>query len=367
MPKLNACLCAIAIAAGPVLLAQEAASRPSMPPSTRPATAPAADADENPFIIADAPVSNRPPIPANAVVRLTLVDGFLLAQTTMPASAPQMQKVEGLPNPVHVGVTHRSSTPAEAGAYYSPDMLQITYVNKDGPRWIRTSISTVINHLSISRDSITNGNEHTIQYIQSTMPTMAGNGASLYIQSLEPELMDQKQSYSAEHFAAFIRKYPAETTQYLRPMVEVLGPQPHLFVVDDPLACSVFPEAFATDGTHRGEILAIVNDLNADDFRKRQDATAKLEQMGVTAAAVLATLDRASMPPEQAARVDAIISRIKPPYDADVKVLRNDPGFSARLPSVRRPGGAEGCASAAREDRRPGDCLHPRPGRSGSL
>ena len=110
-------------------------------------------------------------------------------------------------------------------------------------------------------------------------------------------------------------------------MVEVLGPQPHLFVVDDSVACSVFPEAFATDDARRGEILAIVKELNADEFPKRQEASARLEQMGVTAAAVLATLDRASMPPEQAARVDAIISRIKPPYDADVKVLRNDPGF----------------------------------------
>jgi hypothetical protein len=273
-------------------------------------------------------VSANPAVSADAVIHFTLVDGFLVAQTKLPASTPQMQKVDGVANAVHVAVTNRSNAVVpDADGYYSPDMLQVTYVNNEGPKWMRTSLFTAVNHLNLSRDSITNGSEHTVQFIQSAQPNMEGKAANLYIQSLDPETVDQKQSYSAEHFAAFIRKYPAETTQYLRPMVEILTPQPQLFAVDDSLACSVFPEAFAADATRKDQITALVRQLNADDFHQRQEATQKLEQMGVTAAAVLATFNRAAMPPEQAARVDGIISRIKPPYDINVKQLRSDPGF----------------------------------------
>ena len=295
--------------------------------SAVPATAPGKAAQENPFIVNDAPMNMKPAISAEAVVRFTIVDGFLLTQTTMPASTPQMQIVSGLANPVHLGITDRgNATPAQSG-YYSPDMLQVSYVSNEGSKWTRTSLFTAINHLNLSRDIITDGSEQTIQFIQTTQPAMAGKAVTLYLQALGPDGGDEKQSYSAETFAAFIRSHPVETTQYLRPMVEVLGPQPHLFVVDGGLACTVFPESFTADDARRSRVLDQVNLLNADDFRKRQEATQRLEQMGVTAAALLASLDRGTMPPEQAARVDAIISRIKPPFEINVSQLRSDPGF----------------------------------------
>ncbi len=311
--------------AGPALLAQE---NQAAPPADAPATRPAANNDDdNPFIISDVPESSIPTVTADQVLRFKLVDGFLLTQTALPAGGPRMQRVQGLPSPVHVAITARGEISNRDGDHYSPDMLSVTYVTNDDSRWTRVSLLTASNHLNLSRDTIANGNEHSVQFVQSLQPGMEGRGASLYVQPLSPEAIDSKQTYFADNFAAFIRKYPSETTKYVRPMVEAIGPQPHLFVVDYNLARSVFPEAFAVDEQRRGEVLEALEKLDADDFRERQQATRRLESMGAAAVAILARLDRSTMPPEQAARVDAIVARIKPPYEVDARELRSDRGF----------------------------------------
>lgn len=292
-------------------------------PATGPATAAVAE-EENPFLTADIPASGIGEMSISDVVRFSITGDFLGAQTTLTPRPMQMQRVKGYPRPVQIQIQHRGQT----SPLYTPDSLQLMYVNSPGNPAVRTNLFTAINYLSLSRDIVLPGGvEKMVQFNQSQMGAALDTAVSLHVQVLTGAEGDDKMMLSAESFAAFIRRYPKETAQYIRPMIETFGRQARLFAVEDSLAFGVFPEAFGSDVGKRKEVQALVGQLGADDYQQRQAAQQKLEKMGVGGAAMLETMDRSKLSAEQATRVDGIIARVKPRFETSPARLREDVGF----------------------------------------
>lgn len=292
-------------------------ARPAEAAATQPAEA------ENPFLAPDVPVSAQASVALPDVVRFALVDDFLVVQTTLSPRPMQFQKVDGAAQMMQVQIMHRGDrTPV-----YSPDTMQLVYVNSVGRPAVRTSLFAAPNHLNVSRDIVDGTTEKTVQFIQQSLPAMADSAVTVYVQTVSSPNAEDKITASAESFSAFVRKHPAETAQYVRPLLETFGRQPHLFAVDDSLGFSVFPEAYKGDAQERARIMDLVKQLGADDFQTRQSAGAKLSEMGVGAASILASLDRSKLSPEQVTRIDALVSRMRPSFDVKPSSLRHDPGF----------------------------------------
>ena len=93
-----------------------------------------------------------------------------------------------------------------------------------------------------------------------------------------------------------------------------LAPQPHLFAVSDELGAAVFPEAYRSDVAAQQRIAELVKQLGDESFAKRKQAGEELEKLGTQAVTELALLDRAKLDPEQAARVDAILTKDPPRF-----------------------------------------------------
>ncbi len=258
------------------------------------------------------------------LLRFTVADGYLIVLTKLPPTNPQLQQVHGMISPAYIHILHRE--PVSAGAEYTPDMVNINVTQREGQRIMRTSLGSMADQMNFSRDVVIGSVEQSIQFIQFPSAAASGSAARLIVQSMDGENID-KQDFVAEHFSAFIRKYPKQTTDYLRPMLETFGLQPQLFAVNDELACAVLPEAFQPDAKTRDELLRLVDDLKADDFHKRQQADAAIAAMGIRALPVLGALDGAALAPEQATRIDALLVRLKPPFDISPRQLREDRSF----------------------------------------
>ena len=293
----------------------------SATPTTHPTTVPA---EEEPFAALEGIPSTRPAIPITDLINFQCADGYLVVQTKQPPSPQaQLQQVQGMIAPVQFAIRKRDPVQTEL---YTPDTITVICPHRDGPQIMRTSIYTVLDHLNLSRDIVFGPVEQSIQFTQSTLPGSAGAAARLQVQTMAGE-NQASQVFVAENFATFIRKYPDQTTTYLRPMLETFGNQPQLFAVDDLLACSVLPEAFQVDATVKAQIMQLVMQLKADDFQQRQKAQSALQVMGTKAAPVLASLDRTNIDPEQATRIDLILSQSKPPFIVDSHQLQNNKSF----------------------------------------
>lgn len=297
---------------------------PTLCLAAEPATAPADSAD--PFVsrAAGTPAPAAPVRP-DALVRFSVTDGLLVVQTTLPPCNDKVYALPPLQTQARVTIRHHAA-PTEP---YTPDALQIETIEQAGEQQSRQSLFAAANTLNLSREMENGGRAFTIQYIQSAQASMSGQAATLYLQSITDtgESGGKATPYAAADFPEFIRRYPTETSRYLRPIIEAYGPQPKLFMVDDALAASVFPEAFKVDDATRDRVISLVKQLDADSFRQRQDAGDALQKMGTPAATVLATLDRNTLTPEQAARIEAILASAQPTFKFDARKLREDKSF----------------------------------------
>jgi hypothetical protein len=284
-----------------------------------PATQPAGD----PFLTTSAP-STRPLTDPADLLHYDLSNGLLLPTTRLRAGEPQIVYLPNLTGPVNVTIMQR----APRVGRYTPDSIQIIYTQQNKDDMVRTSVLTVSGQINLARDYVTAGDESTVQFVQQANAAVPEQSVTLHVQHLgvTPE-PDDREQYTAASFPAFIRQYPMETARYVRPMIEAFSPQPHLFVVPDELAWTIFPEAFPVDDAVKKRIERLVATLNADDFRQREQAAADIQAIGIAAAPVLVALKRGPLTPEQAERLDGILSRLKPPFTTRREELRTDPSF----------------------------------------
>lgn len=258
------------------------------------------------------------------LLRLSIVDDMLVAETTVRPGGPQLLEVEGLKTPVSVNVRHRAKDPARV---YNPDFIDMNLLVREGERVIITTLGARLpGNVDCTRTVEADDAEFSIQFLQ-RLGSAGGSPSqvSLYVQNLQSP--EERMKFHAESFTAFARSYPAEFTQYVRPLLETFAPQPHLFAVNDELGALVFPEVYGADETVRKQIAALVKQLADTSFAKRKQAEEALVKMGTRAGTELARLDRSKLDPEQAARVDTILTKSRPAYEVDRNKLRSDLGF----------------------------------------
>jgi hypothetical protein len=306
-----------------LVAALPALSRAEAPQGNAPATVPTSSPTD-PFATSETRQPTKlPEVEADNLVHYSLLNDFVLIQTAVRVGDPQLVTVAPLSSPVHITITQRGNTPP--ARLYTPEAVVLMHAEQTPSGEIRTTLQTVAGFMSLSRDISTSDGDFTIQYIQRAAPAEDGNQVGLYLQNMTSP--DQKQRCDAANFVALLRRYPSECTRYVRPMLEHYSPQPQLFMVDDSLGASVFPEMYDVSPQAKEKIAALVKQLDADDFQQRRQAEDELKKLGPTAAAFLSRLERSTLQPEQAARVESILASIQPPFDIKPQVLRSDPSF----------------------------------------
>ena len=79
--------------------------------------------------------------------------------------------------------------------------------------------------------------------------------------------------------ATLVRRHPEVADKYLRPLAAELG-QEDLFAPDALLAAQVFPENAKPDEATAARVAALLPDLDAADYRRRDRALADLQALG---------------------------------------------------------------------------------------
>ena len=141
-------------------------------------------------------------------------------------------------------------------------------------------------------------------------------------QNLAPEQLNVE----SPDFYSFIHEHPAQTEQYVRPLLRDLG-QESVFAPDDTIAWQVFSELWKPDAKVIQRVHQLLPSLNSDDYRIRNEALVQLIQTGRDGAAVLIHLDRAALTPEQNARIDRALTRFAQLPSKEAARLGSDPRF----------------------------------------
>jgi hypothetical protein len=145
-----------------------------------------------------------------------------------------------------------------------------------------------------------------------------------------PPILNAQSDIRAASFEELLRNYPGVCARYLLPLFRKFNQDVAIFRVDAHLAWQLFPEAFTADAATTSKELALVERLDADDFRERDLATTELDVIGGAAVVVLNDVDRTPLSPEQRTRIDSILARFSQLDTEQLAKLLNDSEFLLR-------------------------------------
>lgn len=175
---------------------------------------------------------------------------------------------------------------------------------------------------------VTNGPIYQVFFTQHK-PMISGGASSVSLSVTQTRAMGaapDQLNLEAPDFFIFVREYPAETEQYLRPMFRDLG-QEAVFAPDTIVAWQVFGDLWQSEPKFAHEVQALLPGLDAADYHDREAAQLRLEHLGRDGAGVLLHLDRTHLTPEQNARVDCALANYSRLTAKDAARLAADPGF----------------------------------------
>jgi hypothetical protein len=145
-----------------------------------------------------------------------------------------------------------------------------------------------------------------------------------------PPIFNAQVDIRAASFEELLRKYPGVCFKHLLPLFREFNQDLQIFRVDAHLAWQLFPEAFSADAATTSKVLALLERLDAQDFRERELATTELDVIGGAAVMVLNDDDRTPLSPEQRTRIDAVLARFKQLDSDQLATLLNDSEFLLR-------------------------------------
>ena len=157
------------------------------------------------------------------------------------------------------------------------------------------------------------------------VPSASGDGVDLTLIESGPAQPLQL-TFWADDFSSFIRDHPRESNLYLRSILRQLGVEA-LLAPDTTRAWQVFSDLRKPDPVLTAKVNQLLPKLNDPDYHVRNDALAKLFELGRDTADIIDHMDRSTLTPEQNIRLDRILLQYKPvPHDQIVK-MRMDPAF----------------------------------------
>lgn len=295
-----------------------------------PATQPAAPARETKPRAARPKLPHLGKMPMEKIADLRLEEGNLILSTGLPRT-PERSKVEveGWPGFATVQIMGEveEGTPARHFDFQHHSFA------RPGTMSVMTQVQGTLISLQITQSVERVGGFQSVQLIQSNrMPahvaTEGENGVSLYVQGFDTFREDETLDLNlwAPNLAELRRRHPKAAARFVQPIFRDLG-QPDLFAIEPAVAWQVFSEEFQPDPKLKEQVERLVTQFDAESFAEREKAFEDLKQMGQSASAVLAQMDRSALSGEQAARLDTILADHQQISPQQAEKLRGDNAF----------------------------------------
>ena len=288
--------------------------------------------------LADRPL--LPPARLADVARLGRQGENLGVTTRLPPTDGQCRvPVTDLDGPCAVNVTalHRRwpVVPAEPS---QPDAVLFEWFKYDRPGVTEesTTIQVLPINVQLSRVTETAGGGGGQILLIEQRHASAANAAAGGDPGVRLEVMDAGDAahpapptlrWTADTFAGLCRLHPGAVARYIEPILRDLHADADVLAPDTPLAYQVFAAEATVDEATAARVRQLVAQLDADDFRDRDDAGERLRAMGPIAAVALGRMDAAKLSPEQRARTAAVLRHFRPVTDADAQRLRGNVDF----------------------------------------
>ena len=269
--------------------------------------------------IAKLPVVNASKI--SDVFALSLRDNDLVL-TTKFSSEDAIVRIPGMP-----GISHMRVMPSQVDASQIAG-FEFSNVDFTVPDYVavHTTIGMAAGQVSIFRQYQPLEDEtYTIQLIQHPEVADGEPRVMFYVQQTGPQKIDIKRN--ASNVVELRRLYPAEVARYIDPIFRTLKQDGFLARIEPRLAWQVFADAYDPPADLKSRVRALVAQLDAEQFRDREKASAELEQLGEPGALTVMRLDRSKFSEEQTTRLDAFLSKFKLISEAEVARLRTDRDF----------------------------------------
>jgi hypothetical protein len=276
-------------------------------------------------------------LPIESVIRFTIVGNDLAVSSDMKLEdGMQHVRLRGLPGNTRVQVRRHMRN----GMIPNFELSHAGPAHDDGNGSAEIIISARANSVTINHtvnaggvQTLVNLKQEGVRFRRRGPPEPpTGNRVRFTVQvtQLAPRLALENLNLTAESFAELLRRQPGPAARYLAPIFREFGQEMAIFAVDSRLAWQLFPDALETDQAFASKVLALVDRLDADDFRQREQATAEIDSLGGPAMMVLRELDHDALSTEQNTRIDAILSRNSSLDGSEVAALLDDPEFLLR-------------------------------------
>jgi hypothetical protein len=187
--------------------------------------------------------------------------------------------------------------------------------------------------LQVVRDTETPTRATSVQLIQVTRVVAESDPAEdplrLLIREVDKATGETKVDLklSAPDFASLRRKYPAEVTSYLRPVLADLGQLSPLFSADSRNAWQVLAPRLTPEAGVVEKVKGLLPKLDADEFGVRQAAQRELSELGQAGALACRRLDRAGLTPQQNSEVDSFLASVSTLTAKDARQLAGSVDF----------------------------------------
>ena len=239
---------------------------------------------------------------------LRIVDGKLVADSRLKGArlVDQVVDVEGMPGSSMLTL--------------KPEFLKFenTRAVSDGIETLRVENRNDVVRIERS------GREATVYYRESSggFGAFGNDGVRMSIYGADGTMLH---SLTANDFQSLKREHRAEVYQYLGPILRLLRTE-GVIGADARKARQVLM-ARGQPQEVEPQVHKLVMQLDADSFKERETALAKLKDLGPDALAVVEKMNRKNMSAQQQTGIEAYISDVKLASPEELEKLRKDAGF----------------------------------------
>jgi hypothetical protein len=195
-----------------------------------------------------------------------------------------------------------------------------------------TTVSSVGGQMIVARDGENEHGHWSVQLVQDA-PPLPGNlpehdSVRLLVHR---DAMDNRREVdlklSAPTFVQLRSQHAAALDAYLRPILHDFKQEGALFGVSPHVAWQVLGNQFQPDPKLLAQVRQLVNRLDADNFRDRQDAAQQLRRLGQPAVLAIGKLDRGALSLSQNSAIDAFMAEFAPLPAEQIAALTQDRQF----------------------------------------